>query len=235
MGGSLLKQAPVLSITHQPSKDCWWCLSPQTVNRIPNNPQRSWLSSFCSGTNNYQPLSHVRELLFQGSDKWVKKESNDHKLCSLYSVTSSQAFSDGETASFPGIWLCFTLLSQEFWSTWSVVRWPHAFHFDTGSDRKQSPSWMLPKSASPQGTNKTSCLQDTGQKSVCIVSSIDKGHQKRYLITTASGDLYFKKKKVLNTIHRGLKDPIKCGHSLCFREAQEEGSSESSGWPLLLF
>lgn len=56
---------------------------------------------------------------------------------------------------------------------------------------------MLPKSASPQGTNKTSCLQDTGQKSICIVSSIDKGHQKRYLITTASGDLYLKKKKFL--------------------------------------
>lgn len=196
MGGSLLKQAPVLSITHQPSKDCCWCLSPQTVNQIPNNPQRSWLSSFCSGTNNYQPLSRVRELLFQGSEKWVKKESNDHKLCSLYSVTSSQAFSDGETASFPGIWLCFTLLSQEFWSTWPVVRWPHAFHFDTGSDRKQSPSWMLPWISKSSG-NKQNLLptRHTGQRSICIVSSIDKGHQKRYFITTASGDLYLKKKK----------------------------------------
>ena len=102
-------------------------------------------------------------------------------------------FSDGETASFPGIWLCFTLLSQEFWSTWPAVWWPHALHFDTGSDRTQSPSWMLPWISKSSGNKQN--LLSTRRTGHCIVSSTDKGHQKRYFITTASGDLYLKKKK----------------------------------------
>ena len=163
-------------------------------------------------------------------------------------------FSDGETASFPGIWLCFTLLSQEFWSTWPAVWWPHALHFDTGSDRTQSPSWMLPWISKSSGNKQN--LLSTRRTGHCIVSSTDKGHQKRYFITTASGDLYLKKKKkVLNTIHRGHRDPIKCGNSLwfvsdshkrrallshqvdlssCFRdektEAGRENRSELSDW-----
>lgn len=69
------------------------------------------------------------------------------------------------------------------------------------------------ESASPQGTNKTSCLQDALDIALFHLQTKD---TKRDTLPQRPLGICIKKKKVLNTIHRGHRDPIKCGNSLWF-------------------